>query len=59
MIETLRKLKEGRCVDIPVYDFATHSRAKYSVSLSLSLNIFYVIHSVLYMVLMSLSLRGL
>lgn len=38
MIETLRKLKEGRCVDIPVYDFATHSRAKYSVSFSLSLS---------------------
>lgn len=31
MIETLRKLKEGKRVDVPVYDFTTHSRSKYSV----------------------------
>ena len=32
MVETLRKLKEGRMVEVPVYDFNTHSRAKYTVS---------------------------
>lgn len=30
MVETLRKLKEGRHVEVPVYDFSTHSRAKYT-----------------------------
>ncbi|XP_065897739.1 uridine-cytidine kinase-like 1 [Dysidea avara] len=30
MVETLRKLKEGKHVEIPVYDFSTHSRAKYT-----------------------------
>ena len=32
MVDTLRKLKEGKHVEIPVYDFSTHSRAKYTVS---------------------------
>ena len=32
MVETLRKLKEGKMVEVPVYDFNTHSRAKYTVS---------------------------
>lgn len=30
MVETLRKLKDGKHVEIPVYDFSTHSRAKYT-----------------------------
>ncbi|XP_019858097.1 PREDICTED: uridine-cytidine kinase-like 1 [Amphimedon queenslandica] len=30
MATTLRNLKNGKRVDVPVYDFATHSRAKYS-----------------------------
>ena len=29
---TLRNLKNGKRVDVPVYDFTTHRRAKYSVS---------------------------
>ena len=32
LVETLRKLKEGKHVEIPVYDFSTHARAKYTVS---------------------------
>ncbi len=32
VVSTLAKLKEGSRVDVPVYDFATHSRAKYAVS---------------------------
>ena len=32
LIETLKKLKEGKSVEVPVYDFNTHSRAKYTVS---------------------------
>lgn len=31
MVQTLRKLKDGKHVEIPVYDFSTHSRAKYTV----------------------------
>ena len=32
LVDTLHKLKEGKHVDVPVYDFVTHSRAKYKVS---------------------------
>ncbi len=32
VVSTLTKLKEGGRVEVPVYDFATHSRAKYTVS---------------------------
>ena len=32
LVETVQKLKEGRHVEIPVYDFSTHGRAKYTVS---------------------------
>lgn len=34
LIQTLTKLKEGKRIEVPVYDFATHSRAKYTVSLA-------------------------
>lgn len=30
MVQTVTKLKEGKQVDIPVYDFTSHSRAKYT-----------------------------
>lgn len=33
-MDTLHKLKEGKHVEIPVYDFTTHARAKYTVSCS-------------------------
>lgn len=32
LIETLRKLKEGKSVDVPIYNFVTHSREKRMVS---------------------------
>ena len=32
VVSTLTKLKEGGRVEVPVYDFSTHSRAKYTVS---------------------------
>lgn len=32
LVDTLHKLKEGKHVEIPVYDFTTHARAKYTVS---------------------------
>ena len=32
LVDTLHKLKEGKHVDVPIYDFLTHSRAKYKVS---------------------------
>jgi len=28
LIETLDKLKQGKCVDVPIYNFVTHSREK-------------------------------
>lgn len=28
IIETLRELKHGKCVNVPIYNFATHSREK-------------------------------
>ena len=31
LVDTLHKLKEGKHVEIPIYDFATHARAKYKV----------------------------
>ena len=31
LISTLRKLKEGKSVKVPIYDFNTHSRAKFMV----------------------------
>ena len=36
-MDTLRKLKEGKHVEIPVYDFGTHARAKYKVRLPVAL----------------------
>lgn len=30
LVETLRKLKEGKRVEVPIYDFSTHARAKYT-----------------------------
>lgn len=33
LIETLRKLKEGKSVDVPIYNFVTHSREKRMVSI--------------------------
>lgn len=32
LIETIRKLKEGKSVDVPIYNFVTHSREKRTVS---------------------------
>lgn len=44
MVDVLRKLKEGRKVDVPVYNFVTHSREQTTVSLirmiKLQLNLF-------------------
>lgn len=34
MIETLQKLKEGKRVDVPIYNFVTHSREKRRVSVN-------------------------
>lgn len=34
LIETLRKLKEGKSVDVPIYNFVSHSREKRMVCLS-------------------------
>ena len=31
LVDTLRKLKESKHVEVPIYDFNTHSRAKYTV----------------------------
>ncbi len=28
LVDTLKKLKEGRQVEVPIYDFSTHSRSK-------------------------------
>ncbi len=30
--ETIKKLKEGRRVDVPIYNFVTHSREKITVN---------------------------
>ena len=32
VIETLKRLKEGKSVEVPVYNFKTHSREKQPVS---------------------------
>lgn len=32
LIETVRKLKEGKSVDVPIYNFVTHAREKRMVS---------------------------
>lgn len=32
LAETLMRLKEGKQVDVPIYNFTTHSREKHSVS---------------------------
>ena len=36
LISTLRKLKEGKSVKVPIYDFNTHARAKYTVGVAFS-----------------------
>ena len=33
LIKTLRRLKEGKKVEVPIYNFLTHSREKHSVSI--------------------------
>jgi uridine kinase len=33
MVKTLRDLKNGKMIEVPIYDFNTHSRAKYTESL--------------------------
>ena len=35
LVDTLQKLKDGKHVNVPIYDFNTHSRAKYTVHSSL------------------------
>lgn len=40
LIETLRKLKEGKRVEVPIYNFVTHSREKFTVSVIFILIIF-------------------
>ena len=32
-MDTLQKLKEGKHIEIPIYDFTTHARAKYKVQM--------------------------
>ena len=39
LVETLQKLKEGRHVEIPVYDFSTHARAKYKVTYTYNVHV--------------------
>jgi uridine kinase len=39
LVDTLHKLKEGKHVDVPIYDFVTHSRAKYKVSTLASIHV--------------------
>ena len=39
LVETLQKLKEGRHVEIPVYDFSTHARAKYKVPIHIHVSV--------------------
>ena len=31
MVKTLSDLKSGKMIEVPIYDFNTHSRAKYTV----------------------------
>ena len=33
VIETLKRLKEGKSVEVPIYNFSTHSREKIKVGL--------------------------
>ena len=33
LIASLKRLKDGRRIDVPVYDFTTHSRSKQSVTM--------------------------
>ena len=33
LVKTLKRLKEGKHVNVPVYNFATHARDKHSVSI--------------------------
>ena len=33
LVDTLQKLKEGKHIEIPIYDFTTHARAKYKVQM--------------------------
>ena len=32
LLETLNKLKNGKCVEIPIYDFKTHKRLVHNLS---------------------------
>lgn len=42
LVDTLHKLKEGKHVDVPIYDFVTHCRAKYTVSECSSYNAVFI-----------------
>ena len=33
LIASLKRLKDGRRVDVPVYDFTTHSRSKQAITM--------------------------
>ncbi|KAI7696146.1 hypothetical protein SSS_01403, partial [Sarcoptes scabiei] len=47
LIETLRKLKEGKRVDVPTYNFVTHSREKMTVRILMkSKSILHQSHSI-------------
>lgn len=35
LIDTLRKLKDGKRVEVPVYNFVTHRREKFTVKLNI------------------------
>lgn len=41
VVSTIRRLKEGKSVNVPIYNFATHAREKTMVSVSLFLYPFF------------------
>jgi uridine kinase len=42
MLETLQRLKDGKSVDVPVYNFTTHSREKHTVSSNIIIRYIYL-----------------
>lgn len=40
LIKTLRRLKEGKKVEVPIYNFVTHGREKHSVNIYGDIHLF-------------------
>lgn len=45
LIKTLRRLKEGKKVEVPIYNFVTHGREKHSVNIYTDIHLGFIYYA--------------